>query len=264
MADVFISYARDDRARVEILNAALRDLDLETWIDARLTPGVPFREEIVREAEGAKAMIVCWTPAAIRSDFVIDEANIGKARGVLIPTKLAPCTPPMGYGQLETVNLTDWDGALDDRQWLRIVKRLEALTKTPELTRVSVLSADGVPQAMVDLLRAILIRQALESGVPVDYKTAEGMLRAEAERAGVDLGGFDQPTLWNALNEVAAENRRRSEPPLPCLVINKGTGRPGRGYFRKHAFLVNDFDPMAHAVFERHLERVRGYPWPED
>jgi len=263
MADVFISYARSDRARVEALNQALREIDLDVWIDARLTPGVTFRDEIAREAQAAKAMVVCWTPDSVGSDFVLDEAHVGKARGVLIPVKLLACSPPLGFGQLETVDLSHWHGALDDAAWLRIVARLEALTRTPELTRVSVAHADGAPPAVVALLRRLLIRQASESGTPIDYTTAEGRVRDAAGREGLELLDFDQPALWTALEAVAEENRRRSEPPLSCLVVNRSTQRPGRGYFRKHAFLVNDFDPMAQAVFDRHLERVLGYAWPD-
>jgi hypothetical protein len=99
--------------------------------------------------------------------------------------------------------------------------------------------------------------------MPMDYKEAEALVRTAAARAGLALDDFDQPVLWAALNAVATENRRRGEPPLSVLVINRATGRPGRGYFRKHAFLANDFDPLAQEVFERHLERVRGYAWPD-
>ncbi|MGE0829725.1 MAG: toll/interleukin-1 receptor domain-containing protein [Hyphomonadaceae bacterium] len=265
MADVFISYAREDRARVEAVNQALRELELDVWIDARLTPGVSFREEIRREAEAAKAMIVCWTPDAAASAFVIDEATIGRDRGVLAPVFLAACAIPMGFGSLNTIDLCQWKGALDDPDWLRIVRRLEDLTRKPELTRVAEVAAHGGPAALPALVRRLLIRQAVGSGLPLDYKEVEALVRAEAAAGRAALpADFDQPLLWNALNEVAAENRKRGEPPLPCLVINRGTGRPGRGYFRKHAFLVNDFDPMAHAIFERHLERVRGYAWPAE
>ena len=38
-------------------------------------------------------------------------------------------------------------------------------------------------------------------------------------------------------------------------------GRPGRGYFQKHAFLSGNEDPYAEAIFERHLELVRTWQW---
>jgi hypothetical protein len=264
MADVFISYARADRARVECVNHALRELDLEVWIDVRLAPGERFDDAIAREAHAARAMLVCWTRTAAASDWVRDEAMIGRERKVLVPVKLEPCALPFGFAQLQTEDLSHWNGALNDPIWLNVLSRLQELTKQADLSRIACVEAKGAPEALVALLRKLLIAQATDSGLPVDYKEVESRVREAASRNGIQLGDFDQPALWSALNEVAAENRRRGEPPLPCLVINRATGRPGRGYFRKHAFLANDFDPLAHAVFERHLERVRGYSWPEE
>jgi hypothetical protein len=264
MADVFISYARDDRARVERVNRALRELDLEVWIDLRLAPGERFDDAIAREAHAAGAMLVCWTPKAAASEWVRDEAMIGRERKVLVPVKLEPCALPFGFAQLQTEDLSRWDGALNDPVWLNVLSRLQELTKQSDLSRVACVEAQGAPAAVVALLRRLLIAQATGPGQPLDYKEVESRVREAASREGAPLGEFDQPALWAALNEVAAENRRRGEPPLPCLVINRATGRPGRGYFRKHAFLTNDFDPLAQAVFERHLERVRGYSWPDE
>ena len=58
--------------------------------------------------------------------------------------------------------------------------------------------------------------------------------------------------LYGALDATAAENRARREPPLCVSMVNK-TGKPGRGYFQKHAFLSGNEDPFADAVFARHL-----------
>jgi hypothetical protein len=263
MADVFISYARADRARVESVNVALKALDLDVWIDARLTPGERFADEVAREVHAAKAVVVCWTPAAVDSDWVREEAAIGRERKVLAPVMLETCKPPFGFQQLQTADLRGWEGDPLDPAWLTVVGRLQELTKEPQLARAAQAEAEGVSAALAGLLRRLLIAQAAGSGAPMDYKEAEALVRQAALREGVPLGeAFDQPKLWAALNEVAAENRRRGEPPLPVLVINRATGRPGRGYFRKHAFLTNEYDPLAMDVFERHLERVRGYAWP--
>ncbi|MBL8552318.1 MAG: toll/interleukin-1 receptor domain-containing protein [Hyphomonadaceae bacterium] len=256
MADVFISYARSDRARVEPIAAALKALGLDVWFDAQLTPGERFSDEIEREARAAKAVLVCWTPKAVGSDWVREEAAIGKERNVLTPVKLASCEPPFGFRQLQTEDLTRWTGDTADPAWANVRGRILALTAAKPQT------AEPQAASLTALVRRLLVAQASESGLPLDYKELEGLVRARGAREGLDLTGFDQPALWAALNEVAEENRRRNEPLLTVLVINRATGRPGRGYFRKHAFLSHDFDPLAQEVFERHLERVRGYVWP--
>ncbi len=64
MADVFISYKREDRARVEALYALLLDLELGVWFDAGIEVGAAWEARILEEAEQARAILVCWTFAA--------------------------------------------------------------------------------------------------------------------------------------------------------------------------------------------------------
>jgi hypothetical protein len=42
MADVFISYKRDDRDRVAAIAARLRDLKVDVWFDENLRSGAAF------------------------------------------------------------------------------------------------------------------------------------------------------------------------------------------------------------------------------
>ncbi|MEQ1619613.1 MAG: toll/interleukin-1 receptor domain-containing protein [Terricaulis sp.] len=77
MADVFLSYKRDERAAVETIASRLRDLGLTVWFDASMSAGETFNAEIDREARAAKAILVCWSPAARKSEWVNAEAMIG-------------------------------------------------------------------------------------------------------------------------------------------------------------------------------------------
>jgi hypothetical protein len=43
----------------------------------------------------------------------------------------------------------------------------------------------------------------------------------------LQIGEFDQHSLWGALDAIAEQCRRRREPPLDVLVVSKDTGRPG-------------------------------------
>ena len=86
MADVFLSYKRDERAAVETIASRLRDLGLTVWFDASMSAGETFNAEIDREARAAKAILVCWSPAARQSEWVNAEAMIGFEQ-----KKLAAC-----------------------------------------------------------------------------------------------------------------------------------------------------------------------------
>jgi len=81
---------------------------------------------------------------------------------------------------------------------------------------------------------------------------------------GVRLGEFNQISLWGALDAIAEQNRNRREPSLRVLVVSKETGRPGRGYWQKNAFLKGDGDVLEQELFERHLEHVRASGWSQD
>lgn len=51
MADVFISYKREDIARVEPLVALLLDLDVSVWFDAGIEVGVEWEQRIQEEID---------------------------------------------------------------------------------------------------------------------------------------------------------------------------------------------------------------------
>ncbi len=67
MANVFVSYARDDRARIQPLVSALEAEGLSVWWDPALIPGRRFRQMIAHELSTADAVLVIWTRQALDS-----------------------------------------------------------------------------------------------------------------------------------------------------------------------------------------------------
>ena len=112
--------------------------------------------------------------------------------------------------------------------------------------------------------QGVLVDRALTGGAPFTYREAEDALRAAAQEEDLHIGEFDQHSLWGALDAIAEQCRRRREPPLDVLVVSKDTGRPGRGYWQKHAFLPGDGDELEKQVFERHFAAVRASDWSRD
>jgi hypothetical protein len=262
--DVFISYKREERAHVERIEAALNQMEINVWFDWRLTPGEVFSEEIIVAANGARAMIVCWSPAACESKWVNTEARIGWRRKVLVPVSISPCQPPAEFSREHATDLSSWNGGLDDRNWQVVLERLEGLLNKPKLARNARLRAGGQHDEMVAILRSLLVAKARSQEPPFTYDEAEAALRAAAIREGLAFGDFDQPTLWGALDAIAEQNRRRGEPPLPVLVVNESDNRPGRGYFRKHAFLTRHNAELEELIYLEHTFCVRAFPWLQD
>ena len=68
--DVFVSYKQEEREAEQIIASSLADLKLDVWFDTNLRAGGSFDEEIATALQAAKAVLVCWTHAAIQSEWV--------------------------------------------------------------------------------------------------------------------------------------------------------------------------------------------------
>lgn len=132
-ADIFISYKREERARVEAIAKALRELKLSVWFDARLQSGNLFDDEINREVRAAKCVLVCWSPGAVASEWVRAEASIGRQRGVLAACFLDHCDlyPPFNLVHAEDLSHAALDGA--NPAWAKIVEQIGHLVGRPGL-----------------------------------------------------------------------------------------------------------------------------------
>jgi formylglycine-generating enzyme required for sulfatase activity len=110
MADVFISYAREDRAVAQLLAQGLEAGGRSVWWDREILPGNDFAELIAAELARAKAVVVIWSAISTKSGWVRDEAHEGLERGVLVPVLMGVPEPPLGYRSIHAVDLTGWQG----------------------------------------------------------------------------------------------------------------------------------------------------------
>lgn len=108
MAQIFLSYAREDEARVRPLVAALEGRGWTVFWDRRIPVGQTWRAYIGRGLEDAKCVIVAWSRDATRSRWVTEEADEGQKRGILIPVLLDPIEPPIGFRSLQAADLSNW------------------------------------------------------------------------------------------------------------------------------------------------------------
>ena len=126
MADVFISYAREDRPVAERLAATLEAAGRSVWWDREILPGHDFTAVIAAELAVAKAVIVIWSPASLASGWVRDEASEGLERRALVPVRLGGVEPPMGFRSIHAADLSGWDGG-DDAGLGDVLAAIEAL-----------------------------------------------------------------------------------------------------------------------------------------
>ena len=110
MSDIFISYASEDRSRVEPLAKGLEARGWSVWWDRNLISGEKYSQVIEEAIYGARCMVVLWSESSIESEWVRDEAEIGKDRNILLPAVIDNVRPPLGFRQRHAADLTDWRG----------------------------------------------------------------------------------------------------------------------------------------------------------
>lgn len=137
MPDVFISYKRTDRSRVELIASLLRESGFDVWFDARLNvgSGEGFDAEINREVASAHCVVACWTEDAVKSIYVRAEALKGLEANRLAPIFLSKCNLPIPFNAVDVVDLSTWTGNSESKDWQRflvVVKSMVELSKADE------------------------------------------------------------------------------------------------------------------------------------
>jgi adenylate cyclase len=127
MADVFVSYARSDKARVAPLVAAIEARGWSVWWDPEIAPGQEFDRRIARELEAAAAVLVVWTPQSVESRWVRGEARDGAERGILVPVRFEKANLPIDVRAFHTTDLDDAGDGDRSPQVQEILRALEAV-----------------------------------------------------------------------------------------------------------------------------------------
>lgn len=127
MADVFISYARESKDRVEAIAHALEAEGFTIWWDAELPPHRTYAEVIDEQIDAAKAVVVVWSQAARASQWVRAEADKARNQAKLVQTIVEGVIPPLPFDQIHAADLTHWRGDASDPQWRRVRDSVAAL-----------------------------------------------------------------------------------------------------------------------------------------
>ena len=106
MAQVFISYAREDAAAASRLADDLARRGWDVWWDPELIAGQHFDEVIEHELRISGAVVVLWSTHSVESQWVRAEASSAADRNVLVPARLADVDLPLRFINLETADLT--------------------------------------------------------------------------------------------------------------------------------------------------------------
>lgn len=131
MVDIFISYSRENRAKVRLLAEKCAGLGYTVWWDEELPPHKSYGDVITEKIGAAKAAIVVWSKTAVASEWVRAEADIARNQKKLIQSALDDTFPPLPFNQIQWVMLDDWQGEDDHSGWRKIRESLTELCGPP-------------------------------------------------------------------------------------------------------------------------------------
>jgi len=171
MSDIFLSCAIEDGVTAVKLAPIFRQQGWTVWWDAStITPGVDYLKAVVEELERAKIGIVLWSHAARESNLVrVALKRAGQV--ILVPVLLEKIELPFEFSVLQTVDLSDWDGAASHAELQSLLRRVRA--------HIGTSSPPAEPHASAADLTKLMLGNSLRIG--------KGHTDIAAEKTRADL-----------------------------------------------------------------------------
>ncbi|MGD8948386.1 MAG: pentapeptide repeat-containing protein, partial [Desulfobacterales bacterium] len=135
MSDIFISYAREDRKKIEALAKGFESKGWSVWWDRKIPPGKTFSQVIVEELAKARCVVVAWSKQSVKSNWVQEEADEGLNRGILIPVIIEDTLPPMGFRRIQAVDLIKWDPGKASQNFQLLIDYVAQILDQPPSTK---------------------------------------------------------------------------------------------------------------------------------
>lgn len=136
MADIFLSYAEEDRAAARRIVGVLESQGWSVWWDRRIPTGKTWRSAIEEGIRDMRCMVVLWSSHSIGSEWVNEEAEEGRAAAKLMPVLIERVKPPLGLRGIQATDLIDWDGSSDAASMRQLVSDITAMMQTPGPAKV--------------------------------------------------------------------------------------------------------------------------------
>jgi len=206
-AEVFLSYSRDDEARVLELAEKLRAAGVSLWIDqGAIDAASLWSEQIVNALESAKVLLLFVTESSVHSSNVAKEVMlVSERKGHILPVHLEPTviTPGLKY-QLAGIQhiecFKERDSDVNLKAILRSLERLGVKLTPPQPKAAAPAPAKaegrGAKQAARDAL-AVLPFDNISPDQETDYFSS-GLTEELIARLSV-LSEIDLISRWSSM-----------------------------------------------------------------
>ena len=194
MGDVFFSYKREDKHRVQLFFLELQKAGFKVAWDQKILTGEAWENWIFDQLIAAKAVVVFWSHDSINSEYVRKEARLAHDGKKLIPVFIDRLSPIekgrlLGFDGLQHAELIDWKGNTEDIAWQEFIKAIERVITPAYVERLISRKSDELYH--MRLLRDTVIErettfekriQEAESArlEAINTERATGLLLAEA------------------------------------------------------------------------------------
>lgn len=134
MTEVFLSYAREDAGIAKQVAERLREEGWSVFWDREIPVGQTWEDVIEVQLSHVACVVVLWSSASVRSDWVRAEAAAAADRGVLVPALIDAASPPARFRIIQTADLVGWHGRREHVGLTNLIAAVRAslgLTKVP-------------------------------------------------------------------------------------------------------------------------------------
>ncbi|MBI1339496.1 TIR domain-containing protein, partial [bacterium] len=203
MADIFLSYKKIDRERVEGLARDLTDEGFTVWWDYAIESGDDWFQRIIEEVRLARCLVGCWTRNSVdaRGMFVpsagdgnnyvrVEHETAGRAR--IAGAMMDEGSVPAVYRDMQYSNLVGWaPGARDHSGFRDLVERAERLATPAFMQR----SLAALEQKRAEALEQLAAARTRGDGLQLELNRVTRAAAQAAEAFETERRAFEQERL---------------------------------------------------------------------
>lgn len=211
MSDIYVSYANEDREKIQPLIDTLEKTTWSIFSDRAFPPGKKWLDKSESEIQKARCVIVFWTKVSVESHRVLEEADVGKQKKILIPILLDPVELPFNFQDLQSINLMNWSGdassLLFDKLYTAISSMLDSKSEKQSTERKTKLLPD-IDWVKIPAGSFIYGEKEEEQEITLEsFEIARYPITNAQYDCFIHDGGYEEERWW-----VGLEKQRPEEP----------------------------------------------------